>query len=152
VNLALSIAIYAFAQSGSAPAVSKEQRMIAQVITLTNRERSKDGLTALVQNANLSKAAAYLASDLAERQELEHMDRRGRRLVERVEADGYTTWTSVAENIAYGQETAARVVDAWMKSPGHRENLMGRSYSEIGVGLAFAKNGTPYWVQIFGSR
>ena len=126
--------------------------MVAQVITLTNQQRSRDGLSPLAQNANLSKAAAYLAGDLAGRQQLEHMDRHGRRLVERVEADGYTTWTSVAENIAYGQETAARVVDAWMKSPGHRENLMGKSYTEIGVGLAFAKNGTPYWVQIFGSR
>jgi len=58
-------------------------------------------------------------------------------------------FSAAAENIAYGQRTAKEVVNAWMNSPGHRANILSRSYTETGVGAAKKANGTLYWTQMF---
>lgn len=55
---------------------------------------------------------------------------------------------AAGENIAYGQSTAAAVMEAWMNSPGHKANILNESFSRLGVGLA-DNNGTLYWVQLF---
>jgi uncharacterized protein YkwD len=71
----------------------------------------------------------------------EHNTPQGVTLVDRVRSVGYvkarTSWT-VGENIAWGSGTlasAGALVDAWMKSPPHRANILQRSYREVGVGL-----------------
>lgn len=134
------------------PALTEEQRAVAEVLSLTNRERAKEGLAALRPQENLTRAASDLATNLASCNRFEHQDTYGRGLAERVEAAGFKSWTGLAENIARGQASASRVVTAWLTSPGHRKNIFGPSYTELGVGLAYAADGTPYWVQIFGSR
>lgn len=58
-------------------------------------------------------------------------------------------YTAAAENIALGQKTPQEVMNAWMNSPGHRSNILGASFDQIGVGVARAKNGTYYWTQMF---
>ena len=52
------------------------------------------------------------------------------------------------ENIAYGQRTAAEVMDGWMNSSGHRANILNGNYTNIGVGF-YESNGVKYWVQLF---
>jgi uncharacterized protein YkwD len=54
----------------------------------------------------------------------------------------------VTENIAMGQASAAEVVADWMRSDGHRANILG-SHSRIGVAMARATDGTVYWCQQF---
>jgi uncharacterized protein YkwD len=54
----------------------------------------------------------------------------------------------VTENIAMGQASAAEVVADWMRSDGHRANILG-SHSRIGVAMARAADGTVYWCQQF---
>jgi uncharacterized protein YkwD len=135
----------------SAPKVELDP-IAAEVIERTNRERSHQGLPILRPNGNLIRAAEYLAGDLADRRVLEHRDRNGRKLVERVESAGYTGWTAVAENIAFGQKTADDVVASWMRSPGHRKNILDSDLTEIGVGFRTSSKGQIYWVQTFGSR
>ena len=57
-------------------------------------------------------------------------------------------YRTAGENIAQGQRTPGEVMDAWMKSPGHRENILKAEYDSIGVGEV---NKT--WTQMFiGSR
>jgi len=48
-----------------------------------------------------------------------------------------------------GQQTARDVMNAWMNSPGHRNNILSPSFTEIGVGLAKGPNGRLYWTQMF---
>ena len=60
-----------------------------------------------------------------------------------------TRWRAAAENVAWGQQTPAAVMTDWMKSSGHRTNILNCSYTEIGVGVA-TSNG-PYWTQDFGT-
>ena len=52
------------------------------------------------------------------------------------------------ENIAAGQRTPEQVMNGWMNSPGHRQNIMG-PYTHIGVGYYVDKNGRMNWVQLF---
>jgi len=42
-------------------------------------------------------------------------------------------------------------VDGWMHSPEHRENIMDCQLRQMGIGLAFAGDRTPYWVQDFAT-
>jgi uncharacterized protein YkwD len=67
-------------------------------------------------------------------------------MVPRVKATGYLNgaraW-SVGENLAWGEEhlgTPAAIVEAWMNSPGHRANILNRSFEDLGIGFM---HGTP---------
>jgi hypothetical protein len=57
----------------------------------------------------------------------------------------------LAENIAHGQLTPGDVMDAWMNSPGHQDNILSPDVWETGVGY-YAGGGDRYWVQDFGRR
>ena len=39
---------------------------------------------------------------------------------------------------------------AWMNSPGHRANILNGTFTQIGIGLAYAADGTPYWSMELG--
>ncbi len=73
---------------------------------------------------------------------------------ERIVRNGYSNYYSVGENIAGGQETLEKVMKAWMASPGHCENIMKSTYTEVGVAIVKNSNDTYpiYWVQNFGSK
>jgi len=73
---------------------------------------------------------------------------------ERIVANGYNNYYSVGENIAGGQRTITEVMNAWMASPGHCENIMKSTYTEVGVSV-IKIDGSPYtyyWGQNFGSK
>ncbi len=57
---------------------------------------------------------------------------------------------TVGENIAVGYPTAAAVMKGWMNSSGHRKNILNKSFTRIGLGLATSEDGAKYWVQDFG--
>lgn len=57
---------------------------------------------------------------------------------------------TVGENVAYGFASARRNVRAWMKSPGHRRNILDRRYTRLGIGVAVSESGTTYTAQVFG--
>lgn len=60
--------------------------------------------------------------------------------------------TGVAENIAKGHTTGNRTVAAWMKSPGHRRNILTTKMRYIGVGAVKDSNGTWWVAQVLGTR
>ena len=62
-------------------------------------------------------------------------------------------YSYLAENVAAGQRSPQSVVDSWMKSSGHRKNILNPKVTEIGVGYSSVSRdryGT-YWTQVFGS-
>ncbi len=67
----------------------------------------------------------------------------------RIKRAGYD-YEKAGENVAAGQTTVDEVMRSWLLSPGHRLNVLGR-YSEIGMGYAIDKTGTPYWCVTFGT-
>jgi uncharacterized protein YkwD len=135
------------------PPAQSPERLIQDVIVRTNVERAKHGLLPLKHNATLSKAATWLAKDMAERSYFDHTDRLGRDIDKRLPDLGYEDYRAIGENIAAGQRDAAEVVAGWMKSPGHRANILSDSFREIGVGFASGRGKLrTYWVQDFGAR
>ncbi len=79
-----------------------------------------------------------------------HTDPQGRGPAERVELfDGGHEYTYVGENIAAGYPSVSVACDAWMNSSGHRANILGESYTEIGAGFSRGGEYGRYYVQVF---
>jgi uncharacterized protein YkwD len=57
--------------------------------------------------------------------------------------------SAYGENIASGQKNPAAVMKSWLKSPGHRSNILDRDYTRLGVGVAVGPDGQLKWAQIF---
>ncbi|MEN8650656.1 CAP domain-containing protein [Streptomyces sp. 21So2-11] len=119
----------------------------AAVLTLVNKERVKAGCTPVRSNQLLAKLAGDFSQDMAARGFFDHTD-----------PDGATPWDRAdkagiddlgGENIARGQADARSVMDAWMKSKGHRANILNCDYKTLGVGVHIAEGG-PWWTQDFG--
>lgn len=137
----------------AAPSDAPAAEMV-QVIDLVNLERAQNGLGPLTYNENLAASAQTYAQRMAEDNFFSHTAPDGSTMVGRAESAGYAAWTFLAENLAGGQPSPDRVVAAWMKSPGHRANILSPEASEVGVGHTF-KGGTKfghYWALEFGTR
>ncbi|MEV7417056.1 CAP domain-containing protein [Streptomyces sp. NPDC089919] len=119
-----------------------------EVVRLVNAERAAAGCPALKTDPALTKAAQSYSDSMAATRNFSHTGTDGSQPSERVSAAGYK-WSRTGENIAMGQPDAAQVMDSWMKSPGHRENILNCAFTEIGVGLNTA--GGPWWTQAFGT-
>ncbi|MFG2616630.1 sigma-70 family RNA polymerase sigma factor [Streptomyces sp. NPDC048507] len=121
-----------------------------QVIALVNSERAAAGCGPLKEDAQLRSAAQGHSDDMAGRDFFAHTNPDGADPGTRTTAAGYR-WSTYGENIARGQQTAADVMDSWMKSPGHRANILNCSFKDIGVGIHNGSGG-PWWTQNFGAR
>lgn len=141
----------ALAIKGPASPVSE---LMKQVLDLTNAERKKASLKPLVLEETLNQAAMFKATDLASAGFFDHKDSAGRAPKDRIEMFGYKDWARVSENIAGGYLSAEEVVDAWMKSPSHRHNILDPKVEEIGLGFYYDPNSKHgwYWVQNFARR
>jgi uncharacterized protein YkwD len=105
-----------------------------QVIDLTNQQRQQNGCdVALVLSPQLAAAASAHSQDMALHDLFSHTGSDGSTMVSRVVATGYS-YSQLAENVAAGHATAEGVVAGWMKSPGHRANILNCGLREIGVG------------------
>ena len=108
-------------------------------IAETNLQRKQNGLPALLLNAELTKGAEMKVNDMFNRQYFEHESPTGEGPGELATAAGYA-YLMVGENLALGNyKNDEALVEAWMNSPGHRENILNPKYTEIGVAV---KRGT----------
>ncbi|WP_193776071.1 CAP domain-containing protein, partial [Streptomyces sp. E2N166] len=121
----------------------------AQVLALVNEERASAGCSPVTANDRLTRAADDYSDVMASSGVMSHTGPDGSTMTTRVEAAGYQ-WSTLGENIARGQADAASVMDSWMKSPGHRANILNCSFKELGVGVHFGDGG-PWWTQNFGA-
>ncbi|MFJ8234113.1 CAP domain-containing protein [Ureibacillus sp. NPDC094379] len=131
-----------------APTTNASQSVSAfeqQVVDLTNAERTKAGLKPLEIYAPLMKVAEAKSADMAKNNYFSHTSPTYGSPFDQIKAAGIS-YKSAGENIAQGQRTPAEVVQAWMDSPGHRQNIMNANYTHIGVG--YVENGN-YWTQQF---
>ncbi|MFA9396947.1 MAG: SafA/ExsA family spore coat assembly protein [Clostridiaceae bacterium] len=119
-----------------------------EVIRLVNIERSKNGLSPLKTNWQLSRIARYKSKDMADLNYFSHYSPTYSSPFDMIESFGLK-FSAAGENIAMGQNTPQEVMTAWMNSPGHRSNILSPAYTEMGVGLAQNKNGSYYWTQMF---
>jgi uncharacterized protein YkwD len=111
------------------------------VLCLHNRERSRHGLPGLRENAKLRGAAAQHSDHMVAARFFDHTSPGGGTMVDRIRHTGYMSsargW-SVGENIAWATgrlASASEITDQWMRSPGHRANILRGQFREIGIGI-----------------
>lgn len=125
------------------PAAGNLDTIRSATLCLVNVERSARGLNVLAENERLTEASNAYAQAMVRRRFFAHVDPDGTTLSERLFKYGYLVdsapkWLA-GENIAWAQRalsTPGEVVEAWMRSPGHRENILESRFREIGLGVA----------------
>lgn len=129
---------------------------VQQVLDLTNEFRSQNGLPPLTLNTQLNAAALEQSQDMAQEDFFDHIGLDGSTPATRAQDQGYN-FSFIGENIGAGYQTPGEVVQGWINSPGHRENLLNPNYAEIGIGYFYLENDTGfenwnhYWTQVFGT-
>jgi len=119
-----------------------------QVFELVNKERSARGLATLKYSNDVAYVARLKSQDMIDKKYFSHTSPTYGSPFEMMEKFGLR-FSAAGENIAYGQKTAAEVMNAWMNSAGHKANILSTAYTTMGVGVAKAANGTLYWTQEF---
>jgi uncharacterized protein YkwD len=124
---------------------------------LVNVARQGRGLAALAGSASLDRAARNKSADMLRCDEFSHQAC-GREFTYWMQRFGFPRNCAGAENIAWGSGSlgsARAIFSAWMKSPGHRENILG-PYAQIGIGLRVGTlegtRGAHVWTQEFGAE
>ena len=140
------------------PASSQAPLLATRALQLVNEarargtrcgERSFAPAPPVKLSGTLAGVALGHAADMAQHNYFEHEDRAGHSPADRVRAVGYQE-KLVGENIAYGPKSADEVVQGWLDSPGHCENIMDPRFAEMGIAYAAgraSKRGL-YWVQL----
>lgn len=121
---------------------------------LTNDARVARGLSPLNWDAELCRLARHHSEDMARRRYFDHETPEGLLPKARARAVGYR-FRVIAENIAYNkgyQDPAGVAVSRWMKSSGHRENILFSEFQYSAIGSYVAADGTVYLTQVFTSR
>lgn len=114
-----------------------QQEMLDQINQARASSRSCGGTVMpaaapLAWNGLLFDAAAAHALDMATNNYFDHASQDGRSFSQRISAAGYS-WSAAGENIAAGQTSVERVMNAWLDSPGHCINIMSSNFSEVAV-------------------
>ncbi|SDP83412.1 Cysteine-rich secretory protein family protein [Actinopolyspora xinjiangensis] len=133
------------------PGEPAEPDRARRMLRLTNRARARAGCPKLRLNEVLNEAARRHSAQMARRNYLGHRGTNGTDHVARAKRAGYPS-VYVGENVAAGNADAARTFRQWLNSPGHRENILNCSFTELGVGYAKDADSewTHYWTQMFG--
>lgn len=125
-----------------------DSTLAKEVLRLTNEIRSQYGLNALSWDDELAGVGREHCIDMAARDYFDHNTPEGVTPMERMHNAGI--WRVYAgENIAAGQIDPQSVVEAWMESPGHRENILEPVYTSMGAACYRGGNLGIYWAQEF---
>ena len=136
---------------------AQRSALIEGLIREVNMHRALNGVRALRLNAKLPATAQKHAEDMARGGFFDHQSPNGRSLQERVSSEGYH-WQIIAENLSAGLSSPKATSDAWMTSPGHRDNMLHRYFNEAGVGYfrpsdKGKRSQYPhYWVILFATN
>ncbi len=124
-----------------APTAANTKQIRAAILCLMNAERSQRGRVSLRENPRLRRAALAHSSQMVRDGYFAHTSPSGYTFVDRILHARYTHrhagW-SLGENLAWGTGelgTARGINHAWMHSPGHRANILKRSYRDLGIGV-----------------
>jgi len=116
-----------------------------RVFEIVNENRRAAGVEELEWDDILASCATERAYELQDR--MSHTRPDDSKWSTILEETG-VSYSKSGENIASGQTSAKAVMTAWMKSTGHKNNIMNTGYERMGVGCVYI-DGTYYWVQLF---
>ena len=141
-------------------AVPAKADAVQSVLSAVNAARSKAGCGPLRTDPALMAAAKGHATAMAEQNFFSHTGKDGSRFSSRIKRQGYS-FRDAAENIAAGQKSAGQVMQSWLKSAGHRRNILDCGMTETGIAVVYQADDKPlrgnryalryYWVQVFAA-
>lgn len=122
-------------------------------VVLINNYRQSNGVGALTPDPYLYQSALWLAKDMAANNTINHTDSQGRDIATCIHAFGFTS-PIVGENIAGGMEKAVDVLNIWESDQVHKDNLLGKYYTRIGIARYYQANTLNrwYWVLDMGGK
>lgn len=131
------------AHTGLRPNARNLSLIRTATLCLVNRERAAHGERSLRLNVRLDRAAETHTASMASGDYFEHFGPSGQTPLARMRAAGYISSShvgyEVGENIAWGtlgMATPRAIVSAWMRSPGHRANILDGRYRDTGIGIS----------------
>ena len=111
--------------------------------------RKKVGLSEVTLDSNITNLAQYKANDMATNNYVGHTDSSGQTIGGTAKRAKITVTGSIGENVAGGTVSADFLIAGLALSGGHRANILGESWTKLGIGVV-EKNGMTYLVEIFG--
>lgn len=125
-----------------------ELALAQEVLVLLNQERAAVGLADLEWHDGADEVAYAHCVDMDVRDFFDHTNPDGQAPWDRLNAAGIP-WRSAGENIAWNYPTAAAVMEGWMNSPGHRDNILRENFTHVGIGVHQSASKGAYWTQLF---
>jgi uncharacterized protein YkwD len=129
-----------------------DQNFEQEIVQLTNGHRLQEGLAPLETEPRLTAAARQHSQEMCD---LDYFSHRSptpefESLAMRGRAAGITSYRGLGENIASTTAPSPEAfVEMWMKSEGHRKNILREAFTHIGIGV-YECGGTTYATQMFG--
>jgi uncharacterized protein YkwD len=131
-----------------------------EILELVNQERAKVGAKPLVMNETLRNMARYKSNDMLQYDYFDHTSPNIGSLTDLSKKFGYSytaigenIWMSKASSTSYLRQntTAAKIMEGWMNSPGHKANILNNTYGKIGVGVTLSTDGFSHATQEFSN-
>lgn len=119
-----------------------------QLFDLTNAARVRHGRSILRWDDAISETARKHSRDMAIHDYFSHENLQGLSPFDRMEEDDIK-FRRAGENLAYGQSSSIFAHEGLMNSIGHRENILIKDYSHLGIGVAFNEKSQPYYTENF---
>jgi uncharacterized protein YkwD len=144
-----AIAVLALAAPAAADPVPAGDAVERAVLVAVNEERRRHALPPLKPDPSLAEIARRHSCDMAKRGFFSHTSPDGASMRERLAAGG-VRYRAAGENLASieAPDPVQRAVAGWMKSPGHRENILSREFTTTGAGACRAGRAV-YFTQVF---
>jgi uncharacterized protein YkwD len=122
----------------------------ADCLTAHNSARKRAGLEPLRLERHLAGAAQAHAEWCARIGHLTHYGPHRNTWADRARQAGYhATLSSCSENVAWGYDDGADVTGGWLRSRGHRSNVLSRQWIHVGFGCSAGRNGRLYFCALY---
>lgn len=134
LGIALLAPLSASAEMRRLPQTEGTEISAESIVAAMNAERRQRGLKELRLDARLNAAATDRARDMFTKGYFNHVAPDGTQPFVWVKNHHYR-YATIGENLADGYRNARAVVDGWMQSPGHRDNVLGTSFEDVGLAI-----------------
>ncbi len=130
------------------PGIRHLEKVEDLVLEMTNQVRRAKGVAPLIKDDELREMARAYSDDMLVRGFFDHTDPDGVPFYERISNNYHHHVRLVGENIwdardydpDKAKQVAQEIMDSWLTSPGHRENLLDPEFTHLGVGVSARHN------------
>ena len=147
VVLSLSPMTVAIARADDVPYAELEARLHREI----NAIRMHKHLVLLERRIDLDRVARIHSEDMARRGYLSHENPEGRNPLDRIATGASDGFTLAAENLGTTDrsDSTREILDAWLASPVHRQNLLAPPFNATGIGVARNSDGSWVYTQVY---